>query len=151
MTDYIKLTAKQEKFCQNIVSGMNQLQAYENAYPIDNSLEKTKTENASRLAAQPKIAARIQQLNAPAIEKAQINAEEIILDLKEIKNDRKIRVSDRLKALELLGKTIAMFTDRQEMEHSGEFGVIRLPMKLPEGAPVQTEFGEKVEIEGDER
>jgi hypothetical protein len=25
-------------------------------------------------------------------------------------------------------------------------GVIRLPMKLPEGAPVQTEFGEKVEF-----
>ena len=39
-------------------------------------------------------------------------------------------------SLELKGEGIDSFS----------MGVIRLPMKLPEGAPVQTEFGEKVEF-----
>ena len=149
MANY-KITASEEKFCQNIVLGMTQLQAHRDAYPNDTSTDKSRTEKASRMANSPKISARIAELRAPAIEKAQINAEEIILELKNIAFDKDNRTADRTKALELLGKTIAMFTDRQELEHSGEFGVIRLPMKLPEGAPVQTEFGEKVEFEDGE-
>ena len=57
------LTAQQEGFAQSIVDGkLNQSDSYRANYYTSNMLAKTVNEDASRLAALPKVAARIQQL-----------------------------------------------------------------------------------------
>ena len=56
------LTAKQEKFCQNLLSGMNQTEAYKNAYDCDNMQIETITNNAYMLSKNSDITARMLEL-----------------------------------------------------------------------------------------
>lgn len=56
------LTAKQESFVQNIIKGMSQADAYRSAYNTARMSDKTIYENASRLANDSKVAARITEL-----------------------------------------------------------------------------------------
>ena len=58
-----KLSSQQEKFCQNIVKGMNQTDAYREAgYKISNT--KTINEASSRLARNVKVKSRIAELQS---------------------------------------------------------------------------------------
>lgn len=69
------LTAKQEKFCQLIVEGKSQADAYREAYPKQRCSDKTVWEAASRLMANSKVNARIKELRdkiaSPSIMTAQ--------------------------------------------------------------------------------
>lgn len=65
------LTAKQEKFAQNIIQGMSQADAYRSAYDTKRMSDKTIHENASRLANDSKVSARINELRGQ-ISKASI-------------------------------------------------------------------------------
>jgi hypothetical protein len=56
------LTAKQEQFCQNIISGMSQYDAYVIAYNAKNMSRKTVDETASKMMKNPKISPRIREL-----------------------------------------------------------------------------------------
>lgn len=56
------LTAKQEQFAQNIIKGMSQADAYRSAYNTKRMSDKTIHENASRLANDSKVTARINEL-----------------------------------------------------------------------------------------
>ena len=56
------LTAKQEKFVRNLISGMSQREAYKNSYDAENMTDKTIDEEACRLFADSKISARYKQL-----------------------------------------------------------------------------------------
>jgi phage terminase small subunit len=58
----MKLTARQEKFCQGIADGLNQTDAYRTAYNAVNISNKSLWERASRLAAKSKVEARINEL-----------------------------------------------------------------------------------------
>ena len=105
------LTAKQEKFIQEIYMQSNASKAYKSTYPNKMS-SKTVWEAASRLSKNPKVVARLDEL------KAEKEAEERVLRLSygdlvinELQsmalNSRSGRV--RIKALELLGKTVGLF------------------------------------------
>jgi len=60
-----KLTQLQENFCQAIVDGLNQTDAYKVAgYSVDNKLPATIHQAASRLAANSKVLARVVELRA---------------------------------------------------------------------------------------
>lgn len=62
-TNSQKLTSKQESYCQHLVDGLNQTEAYKAAgYSVDNKLPATVYQAASRLAANSKVVARIQEL-----------------------------------------------------------------------------------------
>lgn len=61
----MNLTAKQEQFCQNIVLGMNQSEAYRKAYNAENMAHKTVWEKASRLANKGKVQTRLIALRRP--------------------------------------------------------------------------------------
>ena len=78
------MTNKQEKFCQEIVKGKTQADAYRAAYKPKKMSKKTTIENASRLANSSKVAARVAELMAPvverAVEKAQFTREQWIED-----------------------------------------------------------------------
>ena len=106
------LTLKQKVFAENIHKGTPYSRAYRTAYNPYGMTPKTLWEAASRLCKNPKVVARIEEL------KSEKEAEECILRLSygdlvinELQsmalNSKSGRV--RIKALELLGKTVGLF------------------------------------------
>ena len=56
------LTHKQEQFCQNIISGMTQHDAYKNAYEVKKMSNKAIDEEGSKLIKTPKVSQRVAEL-----------------------------------------------------------------------------------------
>ena len=78
----VKLTAKQEKYVQGLISGLSQREAYRQAYP--NAMEwkdSTVDENASRAMKNSKILARYQELMAEHKDKALWTREKAVNEL----------------------------------------------------------------------
>ena len=84
------LTAKQEKFCQNIISGMSGADAYRNSYNCQKTKDDVIYVRASELIRKPDIAARIEFLRQEIVEKSEITALDLISELEDV----------RLKAME---------------------------------------------------
>jgi phage terminase small subunit len=70
------LTAKQEKFVQCIIEGMSQADAYRSAYDTSRMRDKTVHEKASRMAADDKIRARIEELREQVMTPSIMSAQE---------------------------------------------------------------------------
>lgn len=66
---HVKLTAKQEAFCQGIADGLGQADAYRAAYDADNMKENSVYVQASKLMKNPKIAQRVADLRFEVQEK----------------------------------------------------------------------------------
>jgi hypothetical protein len=71
----LKLSPKEERFCLAIVEGLSQSDAYRKAYK-SKAKARTIHVEASRLMAQPQIAARIDELMKPVIAKAPMSRQE---------------------------------------------------------------------------
>ena len=120
------LTPKQEKFIQNIVSGMSQREAYKNSYNAKNMADDTIDNKACKLFNSDKIRARYQELMKRLENKAIMTAEERMIWLTKVINcDVKIKqeydneikeydpyMSDRLKALDMLNKMDGQYTTK---------------------------------------
>jgi len=112
-----KLTAKQEKFCQEYIIDLNATNAAIRAgYSV-----KAAHVTSSRLLRNAKVMHIIAKKRQVIAEKTEINAENILNSLIQIRekcqeeDDRgKIDSSGALKANELLGKHIGMFTQKIE-------------------------------------
>ena len=87
-----KLTAKQELFCEEVVSGNTQADAYRTAYSAQDMLDKTIWVKASELMANGKVTGRIEELRLPVIKEAQLTLKSHLDDLLEI---REHAVEDR--------------------------------------------------------
>lgn len=98
------LTAKQEQFCQNIIQGMTQADAYRSAYPDINMLDKTIHEEASRLMANPKIAARVQELRDQIAKEKIMSAQERLIWLTELIQSENETTGDKLRASDQMNK-----------------------------------------------
>lgn len=61
---HVKLTAKQEAFCQGIADGLGQADAYRAAYDAEGMKDSTVYPLASKLMKNSKVAARIDELKA---------------------------------------------------------------------------------------
>ena len=77
------LTAKQEKFCQEIVAGKSQSEAYRNSYDAEKSSYNTVVEEASHMRADPKIATRIEELQAPVVKEIRFGLQEALTEAEE--------------------------------------------------------------------
>jgi hypothetical protein len=66
---HVKLTAKQEAFCQAIADGMTQADAYRAAYNAGKMADKTIWEKASALMAGGKVEARVAELKQALADK----------------------------------------------------------------------------------
>jgi phage terminase small subunit len=77
---YETLTAKQERFCLLLVKGLTQTKAYEQAGYATKSIRVTEA-NASRLANNAKVIARIAELRAVAVQKTVISLEKLTDEL----------------------------------------------------------------------
>ena len=118
------LPEKQEKFCQLVAQGRMLVEAYREAGYMPNGSEKTQWEAASRLmSGNSKVIARVKAIQAEMEEDRRTIArrrEEFVL--KRLAEEAEQAETDgaRVRALELLGKTVSMFTDRIEQTDTTE-------------------------------
>lgn len=98
------LTPKQEKFVQNIIEGMSQADAYRSAYSTKNMSDKTIHEAASRLMADSKISARVQELRDQISNEKIMNAQERMEWLTEVIHNTREKTENRLKAVDIMNK-----------------------------------------------
>lgn len=123
------LTAKQEKFVQNLVKGMSQREAYKNSYNASNMKDATIDSNACRLFADSKIIARYEQLVNATAKKTIISVQERMELLTKIAkgeeyetysgNDGELytsptKVDTRMKAIDTLNKMDGVYIQKIE-------------------------------------
>lgn len=130
------LTPKQERFIQNIVSGMSQREAYKEAYDAENMKDETIDTEACLLFNSPKVAKRYQELIEELKDKAIMTATERMIWLSEVIKDiqkEKVLVEDieisktadlntKMKAMDILNKMSGEYTTKIE----GNIGVSKL-------------------------
>lgn len=106
----IKLTERQNRFCEEYVIDLNATRAYREAYPHVKS-EGTARSNSSRLLTNANIQNRISELQRERSERTGITADTVLKELEKIAlTDTEISSKEKMKALELLGKHLGMFT-----------------------------------------
>jgi phage terminase small subunit len=112
------LTAKQNAFALGIVGGIPATTAYRQAYDADGMKPESVWVESCRLATNPKVALRVSELRAEQEEERRMlrlsHAEAVLERLEhealEAKTD-----STRVRALELIGRHLGMFTDKVEI------------------------------------
>lgn len=129
-----KLSPKQETFCQEYIKDLNATKAGVRA----GYSEKTANEQASRLLAKVNVAARVQELMNGRAKRNELTADKVLNDIEEVRLrcSQGVEVLDKfgqptgvwkfdsnaaLKASELQGKHLKLFTDK--VEHSFEKGL----------------------------
>jgi phage terminase small subunit len=119
----VPLTAKQESYCQAIVAGMNQSDAYKANYAAANMGADATYVEASRLMDNPKVAIRIQELRQPALDNLAWNLDRIVdeyaqnVQLGRVTNDRgaPVALSASNGAITGIGKALGILTDRVDV------------------------------------
>lgn len=117
-----KLTPKQSKFVDNIVSGMNPSEAYKKAYNPPSSNKKTIAENASHLMNHTKILPIIEQKKAKIEEELKYTAKDSFVNLS-YAQDKALEqgnIQAYLKAEELKGKLLGLYTEKRDIEVKGQ-------------------------------
>ena len=107
------LTPKQEKFAQSIVEGMSQADAYRSAYSTKRMADKTIWENASRLMADSKVKARVQELRDRIATASVMTAQERLEWLTELINGGGL-VQDKLRAIDIMNKMQGEYVQKVE-------------------------------------
>lgn len=79
-----KLTAKQEQFAQLILQGKTQADAYRGAYSTSKMTDKQVWEEASKLAASPKVAQRINELRAETAKRNALVVDDILNEIRRV-------------------------------------------------------------------
>jgi phage terminase small subunit len=114
------LTEKQERFAQEIMAGANYTAAYRAAYVTDDMNDQTVWRKACELAADGKVTARLHELRAQKEAEQRMQGVSrsgfVIAELQKMASDKDIPPAVKVRALELMGKTVALFTDRVETE-----------------------------------
>lgn len=116
------LTAKQEKFVQNIVKGMSQRQAYKDAYNAENMKDETIDSEACILFNDQKISERYKELIQQLEDETIMTAIEKRRMLKEMAINKENSVTDRIKAIDTDNKMSGEYTTKIE----GTIGVSKL-------------------------
>ena len=115
------LTAKQTKFINEVSEGSSQSSAYRKAYDTSRMTPKTVWEESSRLRKHPKVSARIVELEAEKEARQRVQAlsreDRILNELEDIAFGSTNAMA-RLRALELLGKTVGLFKPKEVREQT---------------------------------
>ena len=127
------LTAKQEKFVEEISEGGSQSNAYRKAYDASKMASKTVWEESSRLKKYPKVAARVIELEAEKEARRRMQA--LSREGRVLQELEKIAFGDgpvngKLKAIELLGKHIGLFTPKEVSEKTRTADEIKSSIEL---------------------
>ena len=116
-----QLTNKQTKFANLVAEeAMSNTQAYVIAYnPSKNAKQKSIHEMACRVFANVKVQSRIKAIQCQIEQEKHMRAlrrEEYVLNRLTIEAEFADNASSRIRALELLGKTVNMFKDKKELK-----------------------------------
>ena len=121
------LTAKQEKFCQNIIEGMPQCDAYRDAYDTKTEEKNTVDSNASQLMDNTKIAQRIKFLRDEVASRVIITAESLVNELEIVKTmtltEQQKDYNNHIKAIQTQAKLLGL--DVVKMDLSSKDGSMR--------------------------
>jgi hypothetical protein len=113
-----RMTAKMHAFASNIVQGMSPSDAYRRAYDCSNMSEASIVSDANRLLKDARITQLLESfwvtLKENVIADHQATRRHIMSQLFDHAERAGERTSDKLKALELMGRAIGMFTDKVE-------------------------------------
>jgi hypothetical protein len=113
-----RMTAKMHAFASNIVQGMSPSDAYRRAYDTNNMSEASIVSDANRLLKDARITQLLESfwvtLKENVIADNQATRRHIMSELYNHAERAGERTSDKLKALELMGRAIGMFTDKVE-------------------------------------
>ena len=109
----MKLTVKQEKFCQEYVKNGNASESYRNAYSTVKMKDKTINEKASRMLKEDKISTRVKELKDNLSEEHEITKNEIVKELHllittKVTKKSVVRNQDKLKAIEIASKMFGL-------------------------------------------
>ena len=134
--DKVKLTKKQKDFARKVAEGKPKAKAYRETYDTTAS-PQSQAEQANRLAKNPKIATMIDAFTLANEAREYLIPAHIrtmaIQNLVTIAINEEEKTSNKLKALELIGKMseVALFTERKELIHTHNSADIKA--KLIEG------------------
>ena len=131
--DADRLTAKQEAFAQQVAAGAILSDAYRECYAAENMADRTVWTEACRLASNPKVATRIKAIQTERESDqrmVRLRREEYVLKRLQEEADGADVAGARVRALELLGKSISMFSDRVEVEQDGDKSAAELEADL---------------------
>lgn len=117
------LTIKQEKYAQGLFARLSQREAYKASYNCENMTDKSIDELACVLASNIKVSSRLAELQDMVTERSIWSVEEILKDIKAIALDPDAKRFEKLKALELGGKHLGMFTDKIEQKITGSLNL----------------------------
>lgn len=116
------LNARQERFIQNIVSGMTQRQAYKEAYKV-NYDEDAIDNKASKLFNKDEVQARYKELMNELKDEAVMTAIEKRRLLRDIAYNKENSVSDIIKAIDTDNKMSGEYITKVEADIVGEIRV----------------------------
>jgi hypothetical protein len=112
------LTGKMKAFASHIVGGMSTKDAYRKSYNADGCSDSTVNANTNKLLHDPRISKLIgSYLNQSAINILTDQAStrrHILQELLSHSQDKTAQLSNRLKALEMMGRSIGMFDPKTE-------------------------------------
>lgn len=108
------LTPKQEAFVQNILQGMNQADAYRSAYSCKNMSDNAIYVNASKLAADDKVALRLKELRDQLAKPSIMTAQERLEWLTERIEDDEVDINAKLKAIDIMNKMQGEYVQKVE-------------------------------------
>lgn len=117
------LTGKQEAFAKLVAGGAVLSDAYRECYSADSMKDSTVWSEACRLAQNPKVSTRIKAIQADIESDHRTRLarrEEWVLKSLQEEAVSADNASSRIRALELVGKTVGMFTDRVEQSDTTE-------------------------------
>lgn len=102
-----KLTDKQKRFCEEYLIDLNATQAAIRAGYSEKTADRIANQNLRKIEVQQ----YVQKLMTERSEQTGVTAEKVIKELKKIAfSDAEITGKEKMKALELLGKHLGMFT-----------------------------------------
>jgi len=107
-----KLTAKQEKFCQELVKGATQTDAYKAAYNAKNMQPEVIHVEACTLAKDHKIAIRIEELKKPIQKKFTKTVTDLLQEIEDLKEDDDKKLS--LDCIKEQGKMLGYYVNKIE-------------------------------------
>jgi hypothetical protein len=116
------LTAKQEAFAQEVAKGSTLADAYRKAYNAERMKDSSVWCNASKLMSDAKVAQRVKAIQDGMEQSAlhdQARLRRLVLERLHVEATKEENSdASRVRSLELLGKTVAMFSDRVEQVES---------------------------------
>ena len=125
-----KLTAKQEAFCIAYIETGNASEAYRMSYDAENAKPESVNRMAKELMDNLKISSRIEEIQKPAVKRAEITLESHLKRLKHLSDmaEAAEQYSSAIKAEESRGKASGLYTDKKEI--TGKDGEALIPNSI---------------------